>query len=178
MRTTIWCVLIALCSSSVFAADKIVRPDVKLGLWEITETHTMTGMPVMPSIPPEALANMTPEQRAQVEARMKDSFGGGPKTTTRRYCMTKEKLDKDTAFSDERNECTRTVLSSSSTMTEVKIHCAQKDMTSDGTFKFEALSPENVKGAVRMVTTGNGHTMHMDFDFTSKYLGASCGDVK
>jgi hypothetical protein len=178
MRTIIWCVLIALCSSSVFAADKIVPPNIKTGLWEITETHTMTGMPPMPAIPPEALAKMTPEQRAQMEAHMKNSFGGGPKTTTRKYCVTKEKLEKDTVFGDNRNECTRTVLSSSSTMTEVKIHCTEKDMTSDGTFKFEALTPENVKGAVRMITTGHDRTMHMDFDFVSKYLGAACGDVK
>jgi hypothetical protein len=180
MWTTMWCVLIALCSSSVWAADKIVPPNIKTGLWEITETHTMTGMPAMPAIPPEALANMSPEQRAQVEASMKDSFGGKPKTTTRKYCVTKEKLEKDAVFADNRNECTRTVMNSSSTMTEVKIHCAEKDMTSDGTFKFEALSPENVKGAVRMVMTGKGQLqpMHMDFDFTSKYLGAACGDVK
>jgi hypothetical protein len=178
MRTRLFLALIALCSSSVFAADKIVPPNVKTGLWEITETHTMTGMPPMPAIPPEALANMTPEQRAQVEARMKDSFGGGPKTTIRKYCVTKEKLEKDTVFGDDRRECTRTVLTSSSTMTEVKIHCAEKEMTSDGTFKFEALSPESVKGAVRMVMNGSGRTMHMDFDFTSKYVGATCGDVK
>ncbi len=182
MRTTMWCVLIALCSSYLFAADKITPPNIKTGLWEITETHTMTGMPAMPAIPPEALASMTPEQRAQVEARMKDSSGGGPKTTTRKSCVTKEKLDKNSMFGDDRNECTRTVLSSSATMTEAKIHCAQKEMTSDGTFKFEALSSENVKGTVRMVVTGKGQgqgqPMHMDFDFISKYLGANCGDVK
>ena len=177
MRTTIFLVLIALCSSSVWAADRVI-PNIKTGLWEITETHTMTGMPAMPSIPPEALARMTPEQRAQMEAHMKDSFGGGPKTTTRQYCATKEKLEKDMLFEDKRSECTRTVLTSTAVMTEVKIHCQDKDMTTNGTFKFEAITPENVKGAMRMVTDGKGHTMHMDFDFTSKYLGASCGDVK
>ena len=77
MRTTMWCVLIALCSSSVFAADTIVPPNIKTGLWEITETHTMTGMPSMPAIPPEALANMSPEQgveagRAALDAHSMD----------------------------------------------------------------------------------------------------------
>lgn len=175
---TIYLLLIALYSSFVFAADKIVPPNIKIGLWEMTETHNMTGMPPMPSIPPEALARMTPEQRAQMEAHMKNSYGGGPKTTTRKYCLTKEKLDKNSVFGDERKECTRTVLSSSSTMSEVKVHCAEKEMTTDGTFKFEALSPENVKGTMRMVMTGHDHTMHMDFDFISKYLGPACGDVK
>ena len=28
------------------------------------------------------------------------------------------------------------------------------------------------------VTNTNGHTMNMDFTFSSKYLGPACGDVK
>jgi len=178
MRTRILLMLIILCSFALRAADKIVPPNIKIGLWEMTETHNMSGMPPMPTIPPEALAKMTPEQRAQMEASMKNSLGGGQKTTTRKYCVTKEKLEKDTVFGENRNECTRTVLSSSSTATEVKIHCQEKEMTSDGTFKFQALSPESVKGTVRMTMTGSGRTMHMDIDFVSKYLGAACGDVK
>jgi hypothetical protein len=177
MRTTLLFLLLALFSSSVFAADKIVPPNIKTGLWEITETHAMTGMPPM-TIPPEALARMTPEQRAQMEARMKDSFGGTPKTTTRKNCVTKEKLDKDTLFNENRQECTRTVLSSTSTATEMKVHCVEKEMTSDGTIKFQALNDESVKGTVRMVMTGHDHTMNMNIDFISKYLGPACGDVK
>ena len=138
----------------------------------------MTGMPPMPAIPPEALAQMSPEQRAQMEAHMKGAFSGTPKTTTRKDCITKEKLEKDSLFDDNRKECTRTVLSSSSTSTEVKIHCAEKDMTSDGTVKFQALSQESVKGTVRMVMTGHDRTMNMNIDFISKYLGPTCGDVK
>ena len=180
MRTRILLVLIILCSSAVWAADKdkIVPPNIKVGLWEITETHNMTGMPPMPTIPPEALAQMTPEQRAQVEAQMKGSMGGGPKSTTRKSCVTKEKLEKDSVFGDDRKECTRTVLNSSSTSTEVKIQCKEKEMTSEGTFKFVALSPESVKGTVRMVMTGEGRTMNMNVDFLSKYLGSDCGNVK
>ena len=178
MRTTLFLLCIAICSSFVFAAGKITPPNIKTGLWEMTETHTMTGMPPMPAIPPEALANMTPEQREQMEAHMKNSMGGGPKTTTRKYCITKEKLEKDAVFGEDRKECTRTVVSSSSTMTEAKVHCAEKEMTSDGTFKYEALSQESVKGTMRMVITGHDRTMHMDFDFVSKYIGPACGDVK
>lgn len=176
MRVSIFMLMLTFVPSA-FAADKFVRPNVKTGLWEITETHTMTGMPAMPAIPPEALANMTPEQRAQMEAHMK-GMSGGPKTTTRKDCVTKEDLDKDAAFGDNRAECTRTVISSSTTMTEMKVHCQEKEVTSDGTFKFEALSPENVKGTVRMVVTSHGRPMNMNFDFTSKYLGPACGDVK
>ena len=178
MRTTILFALIALCTSSMWAADRIIPPNIKTGLWEMTETHTMSGMPAMPSIPPEALARMTPEQRAQMEEHMKSAMGGGPKTTSRKYCVTKEKLEKDMVFGENRPECTRTVLSSSTTMTEVKVHCQEKDVTSDGTFKIEALSSDSVKGTMRMVTNAHGRNMNMDFDFLSKYLGPACGDVK
>ena len=177
MRTRILLSLSILCSFSVWAADKTVPPNIKIGLWEITETHNMSGMPAMPSIPPEALANMTPEQRAQIESQMKGSLGGG-RPTTRKYCVTKEKLEKDAVFGEDRKECTRTVVSSTITSTEVKIQCKEKDMTSDGTFKFVALTPESVKGTVRMVMTGQGRTMNMNLDFLSKYLGPACGDVK
>jgi len=177
MRTTLFFLLIALFSSAAFAADKIVPPNIKIGLWEITETHAMTGMPPM-TIPPEALAQMPPEQRAKIEAQMKNALSGTPKTTTRKNCMTKEKLEKDTLFDENRQQCTRTVLSSTSTTTEMKIHCAENDMTSDGTVKFQALSQESVKGTVRMVMTGHDRTMNMNVDFVSKYLGPICGDVK
>ena len=180
MRTRILLGVMVLFSCALWAADKSVPPNIKTGLWEITETHNMTGMPQMPTIPPEALAEMSPEQRAQVEAQMKSSMGGGggQKPTTRKYCVTKEKLEKDSVFGDDRKECTRTVLNSSSTSTEVKIQCKEKEMTSEGTFKFVALTPESVKGTVRMVMTGEGRTMNMNLDFLSKYLGPACGDVK
>jgi hypothetical protein len=47
-----------------------------------------------------------------------------------------------------------------------------------GRSNFQALTPESVKGTMRMVMTGEGRTMNMNLDFLSKYLGSSCGDVK
>jgi len=109
---------------------------------------------------------------------MKGTMGGGQKPKIRQYCVTKEKLEKDSVFGDEREQCTRTILESSPTMTEVKLQCKANEMTSDGTFKFEALSKENVKGMMRMVMTGRGQNMKMDMDFVAKYLSPVCGDVK
>lgn len=48
MRTRILLALIVLCSSVIWAADKIQPLDVKLGLWEVTRTSAMTGMPSLP----------------------------------------------------------------------------------------------------------------------------------
>ncbi|PYV55544.1 MAG: hypothetical protein DMG97_25910 [Acidobacteria bacterium] len=39
-------------------------------------------------------------------------------------------------------------------------------------------SDESVKGSGHMTATAGGRTMNSDVSFTSKWLGASCGDVK
>src|SRR5450759_2339450 len=107
MRTNFIVIAIVVFSLTLFAADKITPLNVKEGLWEMTVTHSMTGMP---AIPPDTLAKMPPEQRARVEAAMKQSGMGGPTADVHKECVTKEKLEKQSAFSDNRKECTRTVL--------------------------------------------------------------------
>jgi hypothetical protein len=79
--------LTMLLSTGAWAAD-FQAMDVKTGQWETTMTGQITGMP---AVPPEALAQMTPEQRAKVEAAM---GGRGAKPTVSTSCRTKEKSPK------------------------------------------------------------------------------------
>jgi hypothetical protein len=176
VRMMVCLFLMVFSSASLWAADNVVPLNVKEGLWEVTVVHSMTGMPnaSMANIPPDALAKMTPDQRARVEAMM----GGKPNTDVRKECVTKEKLAKNAAFSNTRGECTRTVVSSTGRRVEAKIHCEEKQSVSDGNFVMEALGSDNVKGTMHMAVTGNGHNMTMDMTITSKYLGQDCGDVK
>jgi len=166
--------MIVFSSLALRAADNITPLNIKEGLWEITTTHSMSGMPAMPALPPDALAKMTPEQRAQVEAAIK----GGPSTDVRKECITKEKLKKHSAFSNNRGDCTRTVVNSTGSKLEVKIHCEEKQASTDGTLALETVGSDRVKGTMQAVTSANGHTMNMNFAFSSKYLGPACGDVK
>ncbi|MGZ4901111.1 MAG: DUF3617 domain-containing protein, partial [Candidatus Angelobacter sp.] len=99
-------------------------------------------------------------------------------TDVRKDCITKEKLEKRTAFSDNREECTRTVVNSTGSKLEIKLHCEDKQTSSDGTLLVEAISSDNVKGSVHFVTNSNSRAMNMDFTFSSRYLGPACGDVK
>jgi hypothetical protein len=167
--------VIILWSFAIWAADKVQPLDIKTGLWEVTTTNLMSGMP---PIPPEALARMTPEQRARMEESMKTTMSGKPKTTTRKDCVTKEKLNKDYLFGEERKDCTRTVITASSSKTEMKMQCQEENMKMEGTVRMEALSSEHVKGTMKMVTTGSGRTMNVDVDFNARYLGPVCGDTK
>ena len=166
--------LVVFSSLTLWAADNITPLNVKEGLWEMTVTHSMSGMPAMPDIPPDVLAKMPPEQRARMEAMMK----GGPSTDVRKECITKEKLAKNSAFSNNRGECTRTVVNSTGSKLEVKIHCEEKQASTDGTLVLETVGSDHVKGTMQSATNANGHTMNMNFTFSSKYLGPACGDVK
>ncbi len=166
------CFLLTLC-----AADDVPFLDVKQGLWEVSTTHSMKGIPAAGNIPPDVLAKMPPDQRAKIEAMM----SGKPSTDVRKECITKEKLEQRLAFTKnrgERGECSRTVVSSTGRKLELKIHCVDKDTTSDGTAVMEAISSDTVKGTMHFATKTSENTITMDFTTSSKYLGPACGYVK
>src|SRR5271169_1554039 len=96
MRAPILLALIVLSSLTLLAEDKLTPPNVKEGLWETTMSHSSSGMP---GIPADALAKMSPDQRAQVEAMMKQrGMSSNGNTTTVKGCVTKEKIAKGMAF--------------------------------------------------------------------------------
>ena len=164
---------LVLLMSSVVWGQKIPL-NVKLGLWETTGTHTLTGQ--MP-ITPKMMENMTPEQRARVEEAMKQQANGQPRTMTYKSCLTKEELDRGTAFKNDK-ECTETPINSTSSKLTVKMVCEMEDAKADGTVEFHALSSEHVKGQGKMTVTGGGHTMNSNSTFDSKWIGSNCGSVK
>src|SRR5690348_9441337 len=65
--------------------------NVKLGLWEMTTMGEVSGAP---PIPPEALARMTPEQRARMQAAMTASLAQQNKPKVRKYCVTQKDLER------------------------------------------------------------------------------------
>ena len=178
-RTVLY--LILLTPLSLSAADKFTMPNVKEGLWEVTLTHSGSGMGG--GMPADALAKLPPEQRARVEEMMKQkgmSMNGN--TTVVKSCVTREKIEKGMAFaSDQGNNCTRTVVNSTGSHFEVKFHCdeTRKDekTTIDGNTIVD-VSGDVTKGKTHAVSTSGGRDMTMDMTFTSKYLGPSCGDIK
>jgi hypothetical protein len=100
----------------------------------------------------------------------------GARVNVRKSCVTREKLAKE-PFQDEGNDsCTHTVISSTRTRWQAKLHCTQP--RSDGEFKMEALSRERIKGTVQMNASDEKHAMAVRVSIAGKWLGSSCGDVK
>src|ERR1700729_2140393 len=80
------CLAMAMLASSVaMVAQAPATPPVKVGLWQSTNTVTMTGI----QIPPEVAARMQAMGR---------QVPGGPHTTVTQSCLTAEKWQK--TFSD------------------------------------------------------------------------------
>lgn len=173
MRTKFLLALVIFSSLTFWATVKITPLNIKEGLWEMTVTHSMTGMP---AIPPETLARMPPEQRARAEAAMK----GGTTADVHKECVTKEKLEKQMAFDENRkdkdDDCIRTIVNATGSKLEMKFHCEKS--SSDGTLLLEAATSDSVKGSMHIIANSHGRSMNMDLTFNSRYLGPACGDVK
>ena len=164
------------------AAD--VKPlDAKLGLWESTTTHEMEGMPAMPAVPQisqEKLDKMPPAQRAQIEAMMKNRGNlGAPRTTTSKFCMTKESLSRGFNIPENKEaSCTSQIVSSSSSKTQIHIDCTPSGGKSAGDVTIERIDGEHIKSNMIMKTTTGERTMTIKMNSSARWIASVCGDVK
>ena len=168
MKKTIWIAAALLAGAALASAQQKI--DVKTGLWEVTTVTDASGMP------PIDLSKLPPDARAKVEAMMKAKQASGPQTHTTKSCLTEAKLEKD-LFSDEQASCKRTVISSTPTNIHMKVECTGPRKTS-GEGEFTATSRESATGWFKLLSTDGTNTMTVNTKITSKWLGASCGDVK
>jgi Protein of unknown function (DUF3617) len=149
--------------------------NAKLGAWEITSTSTSSGT----LIPPDVLATMPPERRAQIEASMK-ARSGKPQSFTTKECLTKEDLDLNRVIKEGEEEeeeglqCTTKVISRSASKLVMERTCpAPRPSTSHST--FEAKTPESLTGNIDITRPGSGK-VHVDIK--GRWLGASCAGIE
>ena len=152
-------------AAGVSRADDVTPLNLKPGLWETTTVQERSGMP---SIPPETLARMPPEQRARIEAMT----AGKAAPITRQSCRLENDLKPFT--DDNTQSCKQTIVTSTSTKQEVKMECEK----GTANVTVEARDSEHVNGLVVMHMGANGRTMDMKIAITAKWISSSCGDVK
>jgi hypothetical protein len=155
-----------------FAADTF---DIKPGLWEMSSTVHMSGMPPMPN-----LDQLTPEQRARIEAAMKKANG---QTTNTKSCVTKEGIDKAIAKATSRqnSSCQPKIVNMTSSKVDVRIECQQEksDMKTTGDMSIERKDSEHFVGNGTMKSTGaNGRAMDIKWSMTGAFVSSDCGNVK
>jgi len=158
-------------AGAAWAADTIHPLDVRPGMWEYTITMQTSGLP---PIPAEVLNKLTPEQKAQMEARM-GAMGKQPgKPMIQKHCLTKEDLEKPMSMGESKGQCKRTIALSTSTKQEVHIECESPGGKMNGTVRVEAADPEHIKMTAHMTSGEAGKGMTVDTTGTGKWLSAAC----
>jgi hypothetical protein len=178
---------LALLAGTLARAADPVPMDAKTGEWEYTVTTQVTGMQApqgaqaMPAIPPEVLAQMTPDQRAKMEAGMKQSaamMSGKPATMTNKNCIKKEDLAKMVPNTGKQQNCKMTYVTSTRSKQEIKMDCDESGQKMTGTVVVEALSPDATKFSMEMTGMQDGKPMGMKINGTGKWLSATCTTAK
>jgi len=175
MRTGILLGVALMCPMAGWAADQPF--DIKPGLWNISTTTQMSGAPPIPN-----LDQMTPEQRARIEAALKN-VGGGSHAITMKKCITKEDIQKALAeaSSSKDSTCSPKLVSSSASKVVLHIDCTQekRETKSSGDIIVERQDSEHFKatGTVK-INSANGRTMDVKSALTGTFVSSDCGDVK
>jgi hypothetical protein len=138
--------------------------DIKTGAWEVTISTAMSGMP----IPKEAMAKMSPEQRAGMEASMRAQAGQG-KPHTSRSCVTREDIDRGQLMRSDEPNCKRKVITQNARHVEMEEVCTGPE-PSKSHFKVDATSNERYTGSID-TTRGDGKA-HVDM--TGRWIAATC----
>lgn len=147
-----------------------LRPD----LWEMSISSQGSGMP---PIPPEALARLTPEQRARFEAAMAARMAGGDKPHVYKSCITETTLQRgfDTGESNAHRKCPRTLLSSTASTMDRREECTDPRAHMSGHFHFAAPNPVTVNGNTDFTVNDGSHSMAMKQVIHGKWVAADCG---
>ena len=134
-----------------------------------------------PSIPPDVAAKLTPEQRAQFEASMKQ-YAAQQQTIASKRCVTKEHLGENPFVQNhpKNMKCTEKVFRSTGSDAEIREICTGENGSgADIHMTVHAQDREHVSGNGQVVMTTGGRTVKSDVTFQSKWVQETCpGDAK
>jgi hypothetical protein len=157
--TAVCCV----CAVAVFAW---AQTKGKAGLWEVTTTRTMAGMPAPPpgaQIPPDVAARM----------------GGGPMTS--QVCVTQAMVDKYSGPPPQsRGNCQVTNMTTKPDGYSAEVTCTGR-MAMKGTVDTTIIDSDHVKTKMHMTSAGGGpqgQGMDMTMESNAVYKGPDCGSVQ
>ncbi|MGH9392770.1 MAG: DUF3617 family protein [Terriglobales bacterium] len=148
----------------------VVPLNVKTGLWESHSSITTAGAL---GLPPEVIAQMTPQQRAKYEAA---SSGTRAMEDTSQGCLRPQDLINDPSRfvnPDGKMNCKGEVLTSTASDLDIHVTCSGEAQL-DYRIKVHAVDSEHATGAGAGKATMGGRTMQSGFKMESHWLGANC----
>lgn len=137
------------------------------GLWEMTSTTLITGMP----IPAESLAKLPADQRAKIEETLK-ARDGKPDMRTNNNCVTQKDLDQDLLFKTSANDqCVKKIISRSPTKVAFQQTCPAPT-ASTSMVTIEAKTPDSLAASIDISQAHATGKIHIDVK--GRWLSATC----
>ncbi len=168
---TIGSALLALSTAALLVAQTPVRPllNVRMGLWEVTSTTNIGGLPGVDT------SKMSAQQQAQIAKAMAGAVG---KPTVTKSCMTRDKFVTERApLEQPGTTCQQTIQTNTAMVLENTMICTG-ERPSKAVSRTEALSPTEFAASVTSSSTAQGRELTVTLKMTGKWLGADCGTVK
>jgi len=182
VRKSLVACIVALLALEVVAAGF----GLKAGLWEVhILNQTIDGKDMTAQINgaaaqmQKALANMPPEQRARMEAMMKEhgaSMGAGDGTV--RICISPEMANRDQPWVDPQGRCQPATVNRSGNHATFEFNCSSNGTTTSGKGESTVTGDVVASQVDATIHKANGETRVMHTETEMKFLGADCGDVK
>lgn len=168
--------LAAATGGTLAAAEPAVRP----GLWEVKLVRQyMDGRDVTALVPAALagmqafMANMTPQQRKQMEA----TFGRAPASTTQRICISPAMAAGDKPLLPPDVKCDPTAFNREAGRITFEFSCSDQSGTTTG--KGEStLAAESVSTRIDMVTNNANGKHTWQNESLATYVGDDCGSLK
>jgi Protein of unknown function (DUF3617) len=155
-------------SSTAFAAEPI---NIKPGLWDVTQTMTMSGAPLY-------VPGMNAASRAEY-AKSWEKTANKPTTDQDQQCITAKDIKEARVFQDrstEGKQCKHTVKKQTSTAWSASSDCKDDKTANLLEVDYAAPSPDRFTGTMKStLTSPNGKTI-IDMKMSGKWVGASCPD--
>lgn len=158
---------------------------LKAGLWEIKIVSTVidgvdktTQVSGMADKMRQMMASLPPAQRAQMEARLKQSGVGQGSDGGFQVCVTAEMAKRDRPILDRDGHCQPASVVHSGNQTSYAFNCSADGRTTSGKGVATA-NGDVITAHVNMSTqeaNGQSHVMEQETQLT--FVGADCGEVK
>jgi hypothetical protein len=163
-------------AESAKPADPI-KLNIKLGLWEIATQANISGAP---PIPEDALAKMSPEQRAHMEAAIQSSMAEVAKPRLAKHCVTQEKVAQGFNLDRQHDSatCQKKLLTNTATELQLTETCPEDNGSTSIDEHIQLSGSDQVAGTVHFVKSNGGKSMTVDSTIKGQWLSASCGDIK
>ena len=174
-------ILLASACAALAAALPAGAQTMRPGLWSLTNNVSSSDpqMQQAMSAVQEHMANMTPEQRRQLQGMLQQNgvqldVGAGGALQTK-MCLTRAMAERK-EFPVQQGDCRQTFTQQSSTRGHVTFNCTRPNVSGEGDLIADSDTSYRAQVKVRSAEAGRNQTV--DMNVTGTWLAADCGNLK